>query len=87
MPFISTADVIGLLFLLAMQKRRSQVTPQPIRRPATASTAASHTGTLFVPLEVRGSNVVAELWGKAVLSVLGAVVVAEMGKLFTFVKM
>lgn len=28
-----------------------------------------------------------ELWGKAVLSVLGAVVVGGMGKLFTFVKM
>lgn len=48
MPFISTADVISLLFLLALQERRSQVTPQPIRRPVTASTAASHTGTSFV---------------------------------------
>lgn len=78
MPVISPANVITLLLLLALQERRSQVTPPPIRIPVMASTAASHPGTLSVQLEVRG---------RVVLCVVGAVVVVEMGTLFSFVKM
>lgn len=93
MPFISTADVIFLLFLFALQERKRQAAPKPIRRPVTAITAASHTGTLFVQSVVRGWAVVAgvvgvmELWAETVLCVSGAVVVVELGKLFAFVKM
>lgn len=91
MPLSSTADVISLMFLLALQERRSQVTTQPVRRPVTASTAASHTGTVFVQSERRGCPVlcvaeVVELWVGVVLTVPGATVV-DGGKLLTFVKM
>lgn len=79
MPFISTAAVIVFLLLLSLQERWSQVTAPPIRRPITASTAASHTGTLSLQSEARG---------RVVLCVVGAgAVVVELGKLFTFVKM
>lgn len=85
MPFISTAAVLIVLLLLALQERRSQVTDQPIRRPATASTAASHIGTLSVQSGARGWAVLGVVG--AVLSVVGVVVVVELEKLFTFVKM
>lgn len=93
--FISTAVVIILLCLLALQDRKYQVAVQPIRRPKTASTAASHVGTVSEPFDERGRAVlcvagteaVVEVRGWSVPSVLGADVVVEMGKLFTFVKM
>lgn len=79
MPCISTTDVIRFLLLLDLQQKRSQVTTQPIRRPTTASTAASQIGTVSAQSEVRG---------RAVLCSVGAeVVVVGTGKLFTFVKM
>lgn len=71
------------------------MTTPPVRRPVTASTAASHTGKLFVQSGVRGRAVVSiviavlavELRGKAVPFVFGVAVVVERAKLFTFVKM
>lgn len=91
MPLSSTADVISLLFLLALQERRSQATTQPVRRPATASTAVSHTGTVSVQAAGRGCLVLCvaetvELSEGAVLTVPGAAVV-DGGKLLTLVKM
>lgn len=53
------------------------MTIQPIRRPITASTAASHAGTLPEQSAVSG-------WAE-VVCVVGAVV--ELGKLFALVKM
>ncbi|KAG7224095.1 hypothetical protein INR49_019830 [Caranx melampygus] len=55
-------------------ERRSQVTLHPIRRPRTANTAASHTGTV---------SGLPEVGGRTVLCTVGAgVVVGELGKLF-----
>lgn len=73
-----TADIIVLFRLLSLQKKSSQVTAQPIRRPMTASTAASHTG--MPPEQSAGRG-----WAE-VVCVVGAVVVVEMGKLFALVK-
>lgn len=77
---MSTVDVIILFRLLSLQKKRSQVTAQPIRSPMTASTAASHTGTLPQQSVVRG-------WAEVGCVVVDAVVVVKMGKLLSFVKM
>lgn len=83
MTLISTAADLILLLLLALHERMSQVTAQPIRRPMTGRTAASHTGTLSEQSGVRGWAMLCVVE----LSVLGAAVVVEVGKLFTLVKM
>ena len=93
MPFISTADVILLLFLFALQEWKRQAAAEPIRRPVTATTTTTHTDTVLVQPAMRGSAVVVgvvgvmELWAETVLFVSGGVVVVELGKLFAFVKM
>lgn len=90
MFLISSAAIILFLLLLALQERRSQVTPHPIRRPTTASTAANHTGTVSGLPEVGGRTVLCTVDAEVVVVVVTGVVVVEegeLGKLFTLVKM
>lgn len=66
------------------------MTAQPIRRPVTASTAASHTGTLSEQSVGRGCAVLCGVSAEVVVvvEVRGKVVlVVRLGKLLTFVKM
>lgn len=63
------------------------MTPQPITRPITASTAASHTGTVSEQSGLSGWMVVVVVGALVVVAVVVVVVVVGLGKLFILVKM
>ncbi len=80
---MSTFDAMRFLLLLALQKKKSQVTAQPTTRPVAESTAASQAGTLPELSGLMGRSVV----GATLCDVVGDAVGDAVEKLFTLVKM